>query len=112
MGKNIAKLWQHLIINHYLYIMAKYYCEYCGTSYDSVRALTACSCSRHPDGPCKGKHKLYEGSEKDKYTCKFCGTQFTNLRSMTACSCSRHPNGPCKGKHSPALWIICIWKNQ
>ncbi|CCY74040.1 putative uncharacterized protein [Brachyspira sp. CAG:700] len=33
-----------------------YYCEYCGQKYSDVRSLTANSCSRHPDGPNKGKH--------------------------------------------------------
>lgn len=83
--------------------MPNFYCEYCGTSFTNVRTLTACSCFRHPDGPNKGKHKLYEGSEKSKYTCKYCGVQFSNLRTLTACSCHRHPLGPNKGKHSPAL---------
>ncbi|MCQ2272978.1 MAG: hypothetical protein MJZ72_09395 [Bacteroidales bacterium] len=83
--------------------MEKYYCEYCGTSFSSVRALTASSCFRHPDGPGKGKHKLYQGGEKSEYTCKYCGTKYRDLRAMTAGSCFRHPNGPGKGKHSPAL---------
>jgi len=80
--------------------MANYYCEYCGQRFSSVVSLTAGSCSRHPLGSGKGKHKLYEGSEKSKYTCKYCGQTFS---SMTAGSCSRHPNGVGKGKHAPAL---------
>lgn len=48
--------------------MAKYYCEYCGTVRSSVSSLTASSCHRHPLGTNKGRHKLYEGSEKAKYT--------------------------------------------
>ena len=83
--------------------MPRFYCEYCGYGSDSVRSLTACSCARHPFGPNKGKHKLYEGSEKSKYTCKYCGQQFGSIRSMSSCSCVRHPNGSNKGKHSPAL---------
>lgn len=83
--------------------MANFYCEYCGTKASSVSSLTASSCSRHPNGPAKGKHKLYEGSEKSKYTCKYCGTSASSISSMTASSCSRHPNGSSKGKHSPAL---------
>lgn len=83
--------------------MANYYCEYCGQKYSSVSSLTASSCSRHPNGPCKGKHKLYEGSEKSQYVCKYCGQKYSSLSSLTASSCSRHPNGPCKGKHAPAL---------
>lgn len=83
--------------------MEKYYCEYCGASYSSVRTLTACNCIRHPNGPGKGKHKLYQGCEKQEYTCKYCGTKYRDLRTLTACNCIRHPNGPGKGKHSPAL---------
>ncbi len=83
--------------------MANFYCEYCGQKYSSVSSLTSSSCPRHPNGPYKGKHKLYEGSEKSKYTCKYCGQTYSSLSSLTSNSCSRHPNGPYKGKHSPAL---------
>ena len=47
-----------------------YYCEYCGHKFREVRILVAASCHRHPDGSGKGKHKLYEGSEKSRYTCR------------------------------------------
>jgi len=83
--------------------MAKFYCEYCGSNYSSVSSLTAGSCSRHPDGANKGRHKLYEGGEKPKYTCKFCGSAYSSISSLTSGSCSRHPNGSNKGHHSPAL---------
>lgn len=83
--------------------MPKFYCEYCGRSYNDVRTLTSCSCQRHPLGPYKGKHKLYEGAEKSEYTCKYCGTRYRNLMTLTSCSCLRHPLGPYKGKHSPSL---------
>jgi hypothetical protein len=83
--------------------MANYYCEYCGQKFSSVSSLTACSCVRHPLGTSKGKHSLYQGSEKAKYTCRFCGQSFTSLASLTGCSCVRHPNGTSKGHHSPAL---------
>jgi DNA-directed RNA polymerase subunit RPC12/RpoP len=63
--------------------MANYYCEYCGTKYSSVTLLTGSSCHRHPNGPNKGKHKLYEGSEKRTYTCKYCGTAYSSLTSLT-----------------------------
>ena len=80
--------------------MANFYCEYCGQKFPSVSVLTlANNCSRHPDG--KGKHKLYEGSEKSKYTCKYCGQTFNSLFLLTANNCSKHPNG--NGKHAPAL---------
>lgn len=83
--------------------MANYYCEYCGTKYSSVSSLTNDSCMRHPNGSHKGKHKLYEGSEKSQYVCKYCGTKYSYLPSLTNDSCMRHPNGTHKGKHAPAL---------
>ena len=83
--------------------MANFYCEYCGQKYSSVSSLTASSCNRHPNGRCKGKHKLYEGSEKSQDVCKYCGQKYSSLSSLTASSCNRHPNGRCKGKHAPAL---------
>lgn len=83
--------------------MSNFYCEYCGTKSSSISSLTAGSCSRHPAGSNKGKHKLYEGSEKSKYSCKTCGTTSSSISSLTAGSCSRHPLGSNKGKHSPAL---------
>ena len=83
--------------------VSKYYCEYCGMSFSSVRALTACRCARHPLGPNKGFHKVYEGSEKTQYTCKYCGLKFSSIRAMTACRCARHPNGANKGYHAPML---------
>lgn len=83
--------------------MANFYCEYCGQKFSSVAALTASNCSRHPLGTGKGKHSLYQGSEKSKYTCKYCGQSFSTISAMTASNCSRHPNGTGKGKHAPAL---------
>ena len=90
-------------VNFKTIIMTNFYCEYCGQSFSSVSSLTANSCSRHPLGSNKGKHKLYEGSEKTKYTCKYCGTSFNTISSLTANSCSRHLDGSNKGKHAPAL---------
>ena len=83
--------------------MEKYYCKYCGQHFYSVRSMTAIGCPRHPDGAYKGKHALYEGSEKTRYTCKYCGQEFSAIHNMTAVGCPRHPDGPYKGKHSPAL---------
>ncbi len=83
--------------------MANYYCEYCGQKFSSVQTLTNNGCNRHPDGPHKGKHKFYEGSEKSKYSCKYCGQQFNSIQTMVNNMCSRHPDGVCKGKHAPAL---------
>lgn len=83
--------------------MANYYCEYCGQKFSSVRSLTMNTCSRHPDGVGRGKHKLYEGSEKSQYTCKYCGQMFSSLIAMTVNRCPRHPQGLGKGKHAPAL---------
>ena len=82
---------------------AAFYCKYCGHKASSVASLTAGACLRHPDGPHKGRHALYEGSEKKSYTCKYCGTKAASIASLTAGACLRHPNGPHKGKHAPAL---------
>jgi hypothetical protein len=83
--------------------MANYQCRYCGTKASSVSSLTASSCNRHPNGSYKGKHVLYEGSEKSQYTCKYCGSKASTISSLTASSCNRHPDGSYKGKHEPAL---------
>jgi predicted nucleic acid-binding Zn ribbon protein len=83
--------------------MPKFYCANCGMEFSSVRTLTSSPCARHPLGPNKGRHVLYEGSEKSEYTCKYCGRQFQSIRVMTASPCFRHPLGPNKGRHSPAL---------
>ena len=80
-----------------------FYCKYCGRKASSVASLTASMCIRHPDGPHKGRHALYEGSEKERYTCKYCGKQFASIASLTASKCIRHPDGPHKGTHVPAL---------
>jgi ribosomal protein L37E len=79
-----------------------FFCEYCGYKSYSVASLTSGSCSRHPAGPNKGNHALYEGSEKAKYTCKYCGYQSYSISSLTGGSCIRHPSGANKGHHSPA----------
>lgn len=83
--------------------MADFYCINCGTKSSSVASLTGQSCSRHPLGPSKGKHVLYESSAKSQYVCKYCGSKSSTIASLTGQSCSRHPLGPSKGKHSPAL---------
>ena len=83
--------------------MANFYCEYCGIKAPSVSSLTSGSCHRHPNGPHKGRHKLYEGGEKSKYVCKHCGMTSSSISSLVGGTCHRHPNGPHKGKHVPAL---------
>jgi len=80
-----------------------YYCKYCGAKNSSLATLTANACMRHPLGPNKGKHALYEGDEKSKYECKLCGASNASLATLTANSCPRHPDGPNKGKHEPAM---------
>ena len=67
--------------------MANYYCMNCGTKATSVSSLTSLSCIRHPSG--KGKHQLYEGSEKSKYTCKYCG-YVTQLKMMMFLPINNH----------------------
>jgi len=83
--------------------MGNFYCEYCGTKRSSISSLTSSSCPRFPDGVNKGRHKLYEGSEKSQYSCKYCGTSRSSISSLVASSCPRHPLGSGKGKHAPAL---------
>tara|TARA_R110001592_G_scaffold352314_1_gene650062 strand:+ start:1057 stop:1308 length:252 start_codon:yes stop_codon:yes gene_type:complete len=83
--------------------MENYYCKHCGVKYSSIRALTSSTCSRHPSGPNKGKHILYEGTEKKEYSCKFCGTKYSLLTALTSGTCPRYLNGTVKGKHEPAL---------
>lgn len=83
--------------------MSNVYCEYCGTKSSSISSLTGNNCQHHPDGPNKGRHKLYEGSEKTQYECKFCGTKSSSIASLTSNNCQRHPNGTNKGRHIPAL---------
>ena len=83
--------------------MSNFYCEYCGKKFTSIAQLTSSFCPKHPDGFSKGKHKLYEGSEKSQYFCKYCGQKYSDLRSLTSSNCTRHPNGAGRGKHSPAL---------
>lgn len=80
-----------------------FYCKYCGHKTTSVNSLTASLCQRHPNGPGKGRHALYEGGEKASYTCKYCGLKSTSIASLTSSKCQRHPNGPAKGRHEPAL---------
>lgn len=82
--------------------MEKFYCKYCGTFRSSIQNLTSGNCPRHPDGPYKGRHVLYQGYEKKQYTCEFCGTIRSSITNLTAGNCPRHPNGPNKGKHCPA----------
>lgn len=81
----------------------KFYCKYCGTNATSVSNLTLTSCPRHPNGPHKGKHVLYEGSEKSQYTCRYCGTHASSISNLVVPSCPRHPNGNHRGHHEPAL---------
>ena len=80
-----------------------YYCKYCGHKTTSVNSLTASLCQRHPNGPAKGRHALYEGGEKESYVCKYCGLKSTSIASLTSSKCQRHPSGPAKGRHEPAL---------
>ena len=83
--------------------MANCYCRNCGARFPNVASLTSSACPRHPLGPHKGKHELYEGSEKSHYTCKYCGYAMTSIAALTSCACPKHPDGSHKGKHSPAL---------
>lgn len=78
-----------------------YYCKYCGIGYQTVNALTAADCHRHPDG--RHKHELYQGTEKSTYFCQYCGAKAASISTLTGAKCPRHPKGAFKGRHSPAL---------
>lgn len=80
-----------------------HYCKYCGARAPSIASLTGSSCPRHPNGPNRGKHGLYEGAEKSRYECRYCGAGAPSIASLTGSSCPRHPSGANKGKHEPAL---------
>ena len=80
-----------------------YQCKYCGHKARDVGSLTGSACQRHPDGPGKGRHALYEGSTKSSYTCKWCGKRSPDIGSLTSSKCQRHPAGPAAGRHEPAL---------
>ena len=84
-------------------VVKSYYCKYCGHKTSSVNSLTASLCQRHPAGPAKGRHALYEGEEKATYTCKYCGLKSSSIASLTSSKCQRHPDGALKGRHAPAL---------
>ncbi len=75
--------------------MANYYCQYCGSKWNSISQLTINPCRNSPTK----KHILYEGSEKAKYVCKYCGSQWPDILSLTANPCR---NSPTK-RHRPAL---------
>ena len=83
--------------------MENYYCEYCGTKTSNVVGLTSGMCRLHPNGPNKGHHSLYQGSEKSQYTCKYCGTKASSIVGLTGSTCRNYPNGANKGRHVPAL---------
>lgn len=78
-----------------------YYCKYCGRGYQTINALTATDCYRHPAG--KHKHELYQGAEKEMYECQYCGSKAESIQKLTAPKCRRHPSGAFKGHHVPAL---------
>lgn len=79
------------------------YCEFCGKDYPTTKQLISSSCSLHPNGAGKGKHKKYEGTKKDRYDCKYCGNVFDSILKLTRSNCSKHPSGAGKGRHSPSL---------
>ena len=80
----------------------KFYCKHCGICRSSVQSLTVNMCPRHPAGPNRGRHEVYEGSEKREYTCIFCGIRRGSIAALTVNMCPRHPAGPNKGRHFPA----------
>jgi hypothetical protein len=83
--------------------MANFYCKHCGIKASSISSLTSQSCGKHPNGNNKGRHELYEGSEKSQYFCKYCGQKHSSISSLTSQVCGKHPNGNNKGRHEPSL---------
>lgn len=77
----------------------KYYCEYCGKEFDSIRDMAINSCKKHPDGILAGSHKLYEGStNKEWYECKYCGKRAKSIFDLASNKCRYAPN---EGWHRP-----------
>lgn len=83
--------------------MAGFFCVYCGFKANSINTLTSMPCARHPLGQNKGKHVLYEGTEKTRYICKFCGFYANSIQALTSINCHKHPDGANRGRHSPTL---------
>jgi len=83
--------------------MADFYCKHCGFQSPNASNVTASYCPKHPFGPNKGKHALYEGSEKAEYTCVNCRSTAPSIAGLTANRCSKHPKGENKGRHEPEL---------
>lgn len=81
----------------------QYYCTFCGENASSISSLTSSTCYRHPNGPYKGHHQIYEGSIKSRYECEYCGQSASSISSLTSSTCYRHPNGPYKGHHKPYI---------
>ena len=79
------------------------YCKHCGLQRPTVSSLVSGPCPRHPAGANKGRHVLYEGSEKARYSCRYCGLERPAISSLVAGTCVRHPAGSHKGRHEPAL---------
>jgi len=80
-----------------------YYCKYCGFKSSNIGSLTASVCPRHPTDRIKGRHVLYEGTEKSKYECKYCGAKASTIAGLIVSVCPRHPTDQMKGRHEPAI---------
>jgi len=80
-----------------------HYCKHCGLRATTIAALTTNVCSRHPLGPNRGRHTLYQGAEKSRYECQYCGLRAPSIAGLTTNTCQRHPLGAGKGRHEPAL---------
>lgn len=83
--------------------MSNFYCKLCGSKFSSIQNLTNGFCLRSPLGALKGRHELYEGSEKSQYFCKLCGQKFTSIQQLVNGFCLRSPLGALKGRHEVAL---------
>jgi len=84
----------------------QYHYEYCGIMHAQISNLVATPCFRHPDGPNKGKHKLYEGTEKAHCNCIYCGTSTSSIANLTSIPCFRHPKDSKKRKTRNCIIVI------
>ncbi len=76
----------------------KYYCEYCGKEFKSIKDMSINSCKKHPKGVYEGSHKAYRGDSKKKYECRYCGKTARTIFDLVSNKCKEAPRN---GYHRP-----------
>lgn len=71
----------------FAHLKEKYFCKYCGKSYNSVNRLNKEKCPRSP----KGFHKPFLGEIQYRYFCKYCSRNYPTIANMCSCKCSQSP---------------------